>query len=240
MFVSPSDYQRNYNLNIINNVRQDYQGNDYISWSYAFHLLNTYHPSLRCELVGTRLDGTILQIALTDGVNYSSTLHYPLMDSKNKSLADVESRDFSDGYLRGCVKAIAIETGIGFRLFTRELIDIKPKVTHPFVDLLKQYNNALAVVVDSGLDYTVKDIDFGTSVHELKEYIQYLKHRASQRPVYEVWGSVQEAIDFVVGTLNITEAEATKMYEETKPDASGSRRKPLYDKVQTLARQAAR
>jgi len=53
------------------------------------------------------------------------SLFFPVMDNKNNAIINPDARDINDAKARAGVKAIALYTGIGLRLYTRE--DIAPK-----------------------------------------------------------------------------------------------------------------
>lgn len=51
-------------------------------------------------------------------------LFFPVMDNKNNAILSPDARDINDAKARGGVKAIALYTGLGLRVYTREDIDI--------------------------------------------------------------------------------------------------------------------
>lgn len=53
------------------------------------------------------------------------SLFFPVMDNKNNAIFNPDTRDINDAKARGGVKAIALNTGLGLRVYTRE--DIAPK-----------------------------------------------------------------------------------------------------------------
>jgi len=55
------------------------------------------------------------------------SLFFPVMDNKNNAIISPDARDINDAKARGGVKAIALYTGLGLRLYTRE--DIEDKKT---------------------------------------------------------------------------------------------------------------
>lgn len=60
-----------------------------------------------------------------DSVLRTPSLFFPVMDNKNNAILSPDARDINDAKARGGVKAIALYTGLGLRLYTRE--DILPK-----------------------------------------------------------------------------------------------------------------
>jgi len=55
------------------------------------------------------------------------SLFFPVMDNKNNAIISPDARDINDAKARGGVKAIALYTGLGLRIYTRE--DIEEKKT---------------------------------------------------------------------------------------------------------------
>lgn len=53
------------------------------------------------------------------------SLFFPVMDNKNNAILSPDTRDINDAKARGGVKCIALNTGLGLRVYTRE--DIAPK-----------------------------------------------------------------------------------------------------------------
>ena len=52
------------------------------------------------------------------------SLFFPVMDNKNNAILSPDTRDINDAKARGGVKCIALNVGLGLRVYTREDIDI--------------------------------------------------------------------------------------------------------------------
>ncbi|MGL6339828.1 MAG: DUF1071 domain-containing protein [Waterburya sp.] len=259
LVILPEDYERNYNLDITPYVKKDFQGCDYITWSNSLKLLHDYKPNLSPELVKTETlyganepIGVLLHIAIKDTYTGSITpiLQYPVMGNKNQSLAYPDSRDFSDNLLRGYVKAIAIYTGIGYRLFTRESIDLPGggkdgTCQHPKFKALLEINRLLLQTDIRGIDYVIDKPHFGMTCFDLTEIVETLrevlgvtsedKTSNTLDEIPKAWKNVQDALDFAAKTLNISIKDADSLYQQTPADSNGFKKTNFYRKILQLS-----
>ena len=100
-------------------VEVKHGGLSYLSWSYAWHLLVSRHPSSTYYFAEpmTLPDGTMMVKAgvTVDGLTHEMPL--PVLDHRNKPIASPNAFDFNSAQMRALVKAIAMHgAGIGMYL----------------------------------------------------------------------------------------------------------------------------
>jgi hypothetical protein len=93
----------------------------YLSWAWAWSTLMDHYPDSSYTFTdpSTLLNGTVeVQVTVTvKGVAH--TMWLPVMDNRNKSVANPTSRDISDARMRCLVKCIGIH-GLGLYLYSGE------------------------------------------------------------------------------------------------------------------------
>ena len=134
--ISSTKFEEMYNLPIGHLVEKRGHGGNfsasYLSWAHASRLLYTnfegIHPDLELNEEGSILhdfgneynQDFHLRIFLTNGVQRTPSIFFPVMDKMFKSMDNPTSREVSDAVQRGKVKAIAEFTGIGLKLYSGE------------------------------------------------------------------------------------------------------------------------
>jgi len=105
------------------------------------------------------------------------SLFFPVMDNKNNAIINPDARDINDAKARAGVKAIALYTGIGLRLYTREdiapkgLIENSPKWKG--IQYIISTSSALGREVDSSV------VHLGRSLVDLKKIADDLYNEAN-------------------------------------------------------------
>ena len=171
---------------------------------------------------------------------------FPVMDSTNNYLPNPNARELSDANMRGAVKTIALYTGIGLRLWTRENMDIrKNDNSHPvFKGLQAIYEQKMECLSEFGiLPDSWEDPDFSWSVFKLRElsagladYLENGGDGEEEAKVWDAWKTPNIAIKWASEELDITQKEASAIFNEvleTVEDKS-SFKEPFYDKVKSL------
>jgi len=98
---------------------------DYLSWTWAWTLLNKEFPGSEYEFQGDRwLENMTAEVTVVvrlsrgaDVIVHRMTL--PVMDNWNNAIADPTTRDISDARMRCLVKCIAM-FGLGLHLYTKQ------------------------------------------------------------------------------------------------------------------------
>jgi hypothetical protein len=95
------------------------------------------------------------------------SLFFPVMDHKNNAVMSPDARDINDTKARGGVKAIALYTGLGLRLYTRE--DIPPK---GFIKDSPKWKRIVSIldsleVLDREVDFNL--VNLGRSEKQLEQ-----------------------------------------------------------------------
>lgn len=201
LIISYEEFQRGYDFNFTRWIKQDYSGNEYLSWSIVLRILKEMHPTLVVESNGYDVFSAgepdkvsiLLKVRLRDLTNnaVSSELCYPIMGSgkANPAIINPNSREYQDNLMRAYVKCIAINTGIGYRLFTKELVDVKlPGKTkskdHPVFNALRKISELEdAIMVEFGaLPHDWISPGFSHSLEELRSKYRILaNHLKGQR-----------------------------------------------------------
>ena len=97
------------------------------------------------------------------------SLFFPVMDNKNNAILSPDTREINDAKARGGVKAIALYTGLGLRLYTRE--DILPK---GLINESPKWKRIVSIISSSNL--LGKRVD--TSVVHLGQSEEFLENIA--------------------------------------------------------------
>lgn len=126
-----------------------------------------------------------VSLVCTDTELKTPSLLFPVMDNNNNSCLNPDTRDLTDNMQRAFVKAIAVYTGYGFRLFTRENIGKKLEES-PIVIAIRNIHKFTGYKERKvELDRTVhlgQDIDVLRKLYkELNEYeIQLAKDKSAK------------------------------------------------------------
>ena len=173
---------------------------------------------------------------------------FPVMDSTNNYLPNPNARELSDANMRGAVKAIALYTGIGLRLWTRENMDIrKNDNSHPvFKGLQAIYEQKMECLSEFGiLPDKWQDPDFGWSVFKLRElsasladYLENGGDGEEEAKVWDGWKTPNIAVKWAMEQLDISKKDATAIFNEmleTIEDKS-SFKEPFYNKVISMSK----
>lgn len=93
----------------------------YLSWAWAWQTLMEHYPESTYEYdIGNCLQNDTVEVNVSvtvEGVTHSMWL--PVMDNRNKSIANPTTRDISDARMRCLVKAIAMH-GLGIYIYAGE------------------------------------------------------------------------------------------------------------------------
>ena len=93
----------------------------YLSWAWAWQTLMEHYPDSTYEYdIGNCLQNDTVEVNVSvtvQGVTHSMWL--PVMDNRNKSIANPTTRDISDARMRCLVKAIAMH-GLGIYIYAGE------------------------------------------------------------------------------------------------------------------------
>ncbi|MGV2830560.1 Sak single strand annealing protein [Myxosarcina sp. GI1(2024)] len=204
--------------------------------------------SLTCSDRGLMLYCRIVDMATGKA---TTEIQYPVMTKKNDALINPDARDINDATQRGLCKAIAIFTGIGLRLFTREGIDLNNgNKNHPKFLALQKMNGLIDMADTSGgLPDNWEVPHFGMSLYRInelgKELTEHLKkgrqpnentpQAAENAPAYKSWKKPQDALNWAKETLGIDDEAAAALLADTEADAKGSKLVPFYNRVIELA-----
>lgn len=103
----------------------------------------------------------------------TTSLHYPLMDSSNNAIYNPDARDINDNIQRAYVKAIAVYSAIGLRLYSREGIgkDIEESNMVKVIKAIVDRSEQLGIEVDKSV------VNFGTNFTVLKQLALDLKDK---------------------------------------------------------------
>lgn len=275
LVVPPEKFEEAYNFNICPYV-QGKPGSgdiDYLAWGIVLKLFRdmypNYHPKInRVELCnnGDDVKGQILHVCIEDLVTGQKTpsIAYPVLSSTNKFVASPTAKDTTDATMRGFVKAIAVFCGLGYRLFTREDIDLLNQEgarNHPkFKALLKIAQLKAEILKKQALPVDFVEPHFGMDLYQInaigfqlkellgtKEEVQPAPAATTttapiseDQPPYEQWRNPKDAIAWARAEANITEAQATEILMATEPDPeTNSKKENFYHKILELKNPAA-
>lgn len=146
-------------------------------------------------------------------------IELPVMDYTMGSMYNPSSRDISDSKWRCAVKAIAVTTGIGLRLWSRELIDIrKNDCQHPVYKGLVVLNNKKNDILSlTGIlpDFW-EEPDFSWNVKQLRELNSKCKKYLSTGGGVDVinsWKTPKQALDWAIQQLGDVE-QANNLFKQ--------------------------
>lgn len=129
MSISKQQFKNLVNLDVREDVEQDYKGLNYLSWASAYQLMMEQDPEATYEVVKAP-DGmpyfsrgeTHMVFTRVTMFGTTKEMWLPIMDNKKNSVKAPSSREISDNIMRCLVKNIAM-FGIGLRLFKKEGLD---------------------------------------------------------------------------------------------------------------------
>jgi hypothetical protein len=131
----------------------------YLSWAWAWQTLMEHYPDSTYEYGapnGMTNDTAEVNVSVTvQGVTHSMWL--PVMDNRNKSIANPTTRDISDARMRCLVKAIAMH-GLGIYIYAGEDL---PEATKTEVVSEEQSSEIKALLELTGAD--------------VKQFLKYFK-----------------------------------------------------------------
>jgi len=120
--ITSEQYKENYSLEIGEFVES--RGGSfkasYLSWAHATRLLKERHPELSVDVVSVEHGYVILQMLNIQSGAESGKTYFPCMDNKFNAIADPSVTDLNYAVQRGTAKIIAINTGIGLKLYVGE------------------------------------------------------------------------------------------------------------------------
>ena len=95
----------------------------YLSWAWAWQKLNECYPNSTYEYFEpTFLENGTVEVSVAVTVEGKThTMWLPVMDHRNKSIANPTTRDISDARIRCLVKAIAMH-GLGLYIYAGEAL----------------------------------------------------------------------------------------------------------------------
>ena len=99
---------------------------NYISWAYAQKLAKTFDPNFKWSPVksenGSLVHSGMVLIEMTF-LDITEQHYYPILDAKNKAIANPNAFDVNTAQMRGMTKLFSMMSGFGLSLYTGE--DIK-------------------------------------------------------------------------------------------------------------------
>jgi hypothetical protein len=121
-------------------VEVKHGGLSYLSWSYAWHLLVSKHPDSTYYFGEpmTLPDGTMMVKAGVEVDHLTHEMMLPVLDHRNKPIANPNAFDYNSAQMRCLVKAIAMH-GVGIGMY---LGDIKQVVEASNYEKAQQYISA--------------------------------------------------------------------------------------------------
>lgn len=106
-------------------------------------------------------------------------LFFPVMDNKNNAILSPDARDINDAKARGGVKAIALYTGLGLRLYTREDIEDKKTIKEsPKWIRIKSIIESCALLgreVDKSIHLGLSVAQLGVIANDLLKQLEEIK-----------------------------------------------------------------
>lgn len=158
LIIKTENFLNAYNIDVSENVETDYKGIRYLSWSYAWYFLKTNFTELVVDFVKTEDGkyhhyddgGSYLLPYLTDGEYKSIPLYYPILDSKNKPVANPDNMQVNKALMRGATKVIAMVTGLGLKLYTGEDLDNSKK--EGLITKIKEFADQLKSLTGEDID----------------------------------------------------------------------------------------
>jgi len=120
--ITKEQYEENYKLDISKYVEQ--RGGSfnasYLSWAHATRLMKERQPDLSVDVVEVKNDYVILQMINIETGMKSGKTFFPCMDNRFQAISVPSVTDLNYAVQRGTAKIIAINTGIGLRLYAGE------------------------------------------------------------------------------------------------------------------------
>ena len=122
----------------------------YLSWAWAWQALNERYPESTFEYFDpTFLENGTVEVSVAVTVEGKThTMWLPVMDNRNKSIANPTTRDISDSRIRCLVKAIAMH-GLGLYIYAGEAL---PEAAKTEVISRDQAMSIKALLEKSGTD----------------------------------------------------------------------------------------
>lgn len=196
--IDPNRFMEAYNIPIADNISQK-NGLDYLNYSTAVLLFRQYFPELdfACE---TNSSGSIIfkedddrgyfikpYIFNEDG-QQSAPLYFCVLNNSNRPVLpsstdkygnpELTSQLINKAYWRAVTKAIAITTGIGLKLWTRQDLDedeIGPKME--LIQLVKKLHNDL---INQGGTYELPELTMQTDIDTIKNVGKVLRSKLTK------------------------------------------------------------
>ena len=131
----------------------------YLSWAWAWQALNERYPESTFEYFDpTFLENGTVEVSVAVTVEGKThTMWLPVMDNRNKSIANPTTRDISDSRIRCLVKAIAMH-GLGLYIYAGEAL---PEAAKTEVVSEDQSADIKALLEETGAD--------------VKQFLKYFK-----------------------------------------------------------------
>lgn len=185
LYIPGEDYQRNYDVDMLKDVENDYKGSSYITWSKVYKWFQVAYPHLHLDIIRNFSDGSIVEY-FTDKQNtsviyfyficsktgkQSLPYSYPVRGTKPGAIINPKSNDIEYAINRGRVKAIAVFTGYGFRLWGGDDLEVeKSPMIERIIELGKEYKNL------TKNDYpNIQEVGLGMRLQDLKSFGLKLK-----------------------------------------------------------------
>jgi hypothetical protein len=133
-------------------------------------------------------NGYFCKAFIHDGYRRSEMYYYPVLSSSNLAVfpedtdkngkATANSQSFNKAYFRAIVKAIALWSGLGLKLWTgedlsSEMIDEITQVKKKMIESIKRW--AVEYKLKSGNEYTLPELNYSLTIPQLKEIGSSLK-----------------------------------------------------------------
>lgn len=97
-------------------------GLSYLSWAYAVDMLFQHDPDANWEFLEPTVypDGSMMMWCVLTAFGKTTKMHLPILDYKNKPIANPNSFQMNTAMMRCLAKAIAVGTGIGLYIYRGE------------------------------------------------------------------------------------------------------------------------
>ncbi len=182
LFISGDDYKRNYDIDMLKDIEHDYRNASYITWSKVYAWFQITYPHIHLDTV-KRIDfekhlisecfldehksGTIYFYFICSKTGKQTRpFSYPVRGSKPGAIINPKATDIEYAVNRGRVKAIAVFTGYGFRLWSGDDFELdKSPMIERILELGKEYRKL------TGKDYPeITSVGLGMKLQELKQF----------------------------------------------------------------------
>ena len=209
-------------------VEVKHGGLSYLSWSYAWHLLVSKYPESTYYFGEpmTLPDGTMMVKAGVEVDHLTHEMMLPVLDHRNKPIANPNAFDYNSAQMRCLVKCIAMH-GVGIQMY---LGDIKRVVEASNFEKAQQYISAqdsMGFMEFLGTLSEREQVDLFNDDQIPKGQKTAFKndHRALVKQATDFISSVVECIE------EATEQQDEELLKETISELSGFERNAVWARL---------